>query len=248
MVWGCNGFLSFVLLCTALWALFYLFIYVIYINKEEKKSHKVWSFSAAWWRGYCVLAFQAWTFLLENPQPNGSMVSCPTFPTKLIYMLICPLQKEFPFSLVFSIYYCFFLTIYSNASQCQAAMCHIYMHRISLIKALFGCFSIILFMGLLTFVSIYVFWGAGNMEYRMFSCKSKTNIIFSFSCRLKSSFLFFLSFFFLSICLILLWLCKIPNKDIRSKIIFQRAFLTFFRRSWYHVRVAENYLNIILIQ
>lgn len=56
-------------------------------------------------------------------------------------------KRNFLSSLFFSF---IFFTSYSNASQCQPAMCHIFMHRIGLIKALFGLFSIILFMVFLT--------------------------------------------------------------------------------------------------
>lgn len=85
MTWGAKEgmySLSFSYICFAFGFGVYLCVWVcIYYNFKEK-SKDIPSFLVEGGGEGIVLAFQAWMFLLENPQPNGSMVSyVPRSPT-----------------------------------------------------------------------------------------------------------------------------------------------------------------------
>lgn len=157
-------------------------------------------------------------------------------------------KRNFLSSLFFSF---IFFTSYSNASQCQPAMCHIFMHRIGLIKASFGLFSIILFMVFLTLHKNTFL--SSRKHGKPYVLVWQKQVIFFFSRLLK----YFLFIFHESN----LWRKSISPLSLYANTYnaladptwtsglisyFSVHFSPFFRRSWDHVRVAEIILTSYL--
>ena len=135
-------------------------------------------------------------------------------------------------------------------------MCHIFMHRIGLIKALFGLFSIILFMVFLTLHKNTFL--SSRKHGKPYVLVWQKQIIFFFS-RLLKYFLFLFSMkaicegnpflhLFSPLSLYANTYNALADPTWTSGLIsyFSVHFSPFFRRSWDHVRVAEIILTSYL--